>query len=136
MIDEQNTKRAVQDGRSAGREQPATPVEHHRCGDDRHEVEKGERRVERASEVNEKRLDEQIAGELDGQIDFSRTDDLPGADVDQRESIGDRRRRVDIVDRQDLSDGVLNEERGQEQRGDSHHADRDQHSGVRGHVGR
>ena len=136
IVENEIAEGAVENHRAArGKESPSA-VEHHRCGDDRDEVEERERRIERAGEVNQKRLDQQVARELNRQIDFSRLEKLTDADVEQRQAVRYGRRRVEIIDRQNFGDGVLNDERSQQQRRDNHDADRDEHSGVGRHVGR
>ena len=72
----------------------------------------------------------EIAGELNRQVEDARSEELARADVDESQDVCDGGRRVQIVDRQDFGDGVLNDERGQQQRGDDHHADRDEHPGI------
>ena len=69
--------------RAAGGEQASAPVEQHRRGDDRDEVEERERRVEAAGEVDEQRLDDEIAGDLDDEVELARRDELADADVER-----------------------------------------------------
>src|SRR5438270_13612701 len=96
-VEEQRVaEEAVEDRRRGRRHEAAAAVEHHRGGDDRDEVEKRERRVERAGEVDQQRLDQQVAEDLDVQAERAGGKELANADVDQRQAVRERRRQVDV----------------------------------------
>ena len=126
----QVAQHAVQDRGARRRKQSAAPIEQHRRGDDRDQIQKRERRIEAAGKVNEQRLDQQIARDLHHQIDAPRSENLPDADVRERQRVRQSRREIDVVDRQQLTDGELNDERRQKQRRHDDDAHGDEHASV------
>jgi len=123
---EQVAEAGVEDHASRGRKQATAPVEKHRRGDDRDEIEEREGRIEPAGEVDEKRLDEQVTRDLYREIERPVEDERRDDEIDDRQPVRQRGDEVEVVDRQELVGRELDDENDDEQRRHRDDADRDE----------
>ena len=114
-----------------GCEQASPPVKEHRCRDDRNEVEEREGRVEAAGEVDEQRLDEEISRDLNRKIQIAARHRERDDDVEQGQRVRDRGDAVEIVDREELLGGELDDQDDDQQCRDRDDADRDEGTNLR-----